>query len=70
MLREKISEIAKQLNAQYNYKEYYVQSLGGSNIPISHHEIILQYDAIEIRLNYEFGNHSLGKQLIDKLSNE
>lgn len=63
MLREKISEIAKQLNAQYNYEEYYVQSLGGSNIPISHHEIMLQYNAIAIRLDYEFGNHSLGKIL-------
>lgn len=61
MLQEKIAEVAVQLNGQYNYEEYHVKSLGGSNIPVSIHNITVIYNSVEICLNYEFGNHSLGK---------
>lgn len=61
MIKEKFEEIAAQLGCHYDYEEEFIKSLGGSNIPISHHRMTIEYKSVLIKLIYEFGNTNLAE---------
>lgn len=61
MIKEKFEEISAEFGYPYTYQEEYIKSLGGSNIPITTHRLVVEYKSITILLNYEFGNTTMAE---------
>jgi hypothetical protein len=61
MIKSKFIEISNLLNCKYEVEDFTVEGSLGSKLPITIHNLQLEYKGVFINIKFEFGNSNVGE---------